>query len=163
MTRRRALAAVVLVTAVSVFAWASPASAHNPAVVTARKVTIKAGTNQMTCALPLPYVCDPAPGNDAVVRIVVPDQFRPVQQVCITLHFRGDLLDAGETVLVQGIGGFTNSGPGSLREREVCNNRRNQPEATRLFNDGRQTIHVYMEEGSACLESVDVVVTGRRP
>ena len=164
MKRFRAATAAVLVTTVAIAAWASPASVHHPAVVTARKAAIQPHTNQMTCSLPLPYVCDPASeGNNAVVRVVVPDQFRPVQQVCVTFHFKGDLVDPGEILAFLNGGGFVNEEPTSLAERTSCFDRENQPEQTRLFTDGRQTMSVWMEEGSAYLSSVDVVVTGHRP
>jgi len=160
----RGATAAVLVTTVAIAAWASPASAHHPAVVTAKKAAIQPHTNQMTCALPLPAVCDPASkGNNAVVRVVVPDQLRPVHQVCVTFHFEGDLVDPGEIVAFLSGGGFVNEGATSLAERTSCFDRENQPEQTRLFTDGRQTMSVWMEEGSAYLASVDVVVTGHRP
>jgi len=160
----RGATAAVLVTTVAIAAWASPASAHHPAVITAKKAAIQPHTNQMTCALPLPAVCDPASkGNNAVVRVVVPDQLRPVHQVCVTFHFEGDLVDPGEIVAFLSGGGFVNEGATSLAERTSCFDRENQPEQTRLFTDGRQTMSVWMEEGSAYLASVDVVVTGHRP
>jgi hypothetical protein len=164
MRRFRAVAAAALVAGATIAAWASPASAHHPAVVTAKKAAIVAGTNQMTCALPAGAVCDPASkGNDAVVRVVVPDQLRPVNQVCETFHFRGDLVDPGETLAFLSGTGFVNEGPTSLAERTVCLDRQNQPTDVALFKDGRQTMSVWMEQGSAYLSSVDVVVTGHRP
>jgi hypothetical protein len=160
----RSATAAVLVATMAIAAWASPASAHDPAVITAKKAAIQPHTNQMTCALPLPAVCDPASkGNNAVVRVVVPDRLRPVHQVCVTFHFEGDLVDPGEIVAFLSGGGFVNEGPTSLAERTSCFDRENQPDQTRLFADGRQTMSVWMEEGSAYLASVDVVVTGHRP
>jgi hypothetical protein len=134
-------------------------------VVTAKKVTIQPGTNRITCALPQPFVCDPpSKGNNAVVRVVVPDQLRPVHQVCVTFHFKGDLVDPGETVVFLAGGGFENTGSTPLAERTSCFDRENQPEQTRLFADGRQTMSVWMEQqGSAYLSAVDVVLTGHRP
>src|SRR5262245_61079761 len=158
----RAFAAAASVTALSIAAWASPATAHNPAVVTAKRVVIRPHTNQMTCSLQLPAVCEQGPGNKAVVQVVVPDEFRPVQQVCVTFHFEGDLLDPGEVLAFLGGGGFVNVGSTPQTVRTLCLTREGQPDETRLFRDGRQTMNVWMEQGSAFLSKVEVVVTGHR-
>jgi hypothetical protein len=161
MTSLRAVAAAILVTAGSIGALASPASSQTPAEVTAKKAKIRPHTNQMTCTLLLPFICDPASrGNDAVVHVVVPHHFRSVTEVCVTLHFQGDLVDPGETVMLINGGGFENGGTTSLAERASCRNVQDQPEDTRLFEDGHQMMSVWMEQGSAYLASVDVVVTG---
>jgi len=163
MRRFRAAAAAALVAGVTIAAWASPASAHHPAVVTAKKVTIQAGTNRMSCDVPPNNFCDPFDGNRAVVRVVVPDQLRPVQQVCFTFHLKGDLVDPGETLAFFGGVGFINEGTTSIADRTVCLIREDYPDETKLFRDGRATFDVYMEHGTAYLSSVDVVVTGHRP
>ena len=159
----RAATAAVLITTASIAAWASPASAHHAAVVTARKVEIKPGTNQMTCALPPNALCDPSPGNNAVVRVVVPDELRPVHQVCFTFRFEGDLVEPGESLTFLNGTGFVNIGSTAIAQRTICLDCENQPDDTRLFRDGRQTMSVWMDHGSAYLSSLDVVVTGRRP
>ena len=50
---------------------------------------------------PPTYCVDPSPGNEAVVRVKVAKRALPIDRVCFTLRFEGDLLDAGESVTIK--------------------------------------------------------------
>ncbi len=88
-------------------------------------------------------------------------QFSSVTLVCISFQFEGDLLDPGETLLVDfGVGfagGFTNIGSTPLSELTTCNA---QPENLATLLDGRQDLVIFMDPGSVTIASVTATIVG---
>jgi hypothetical protein len=126
------------------------------------QVKIKHHTVSMNCPVTFPVVCQlPQPGNEAVLKVVFPGGgFSTIDQLCLTFHFKGDLVDPGDW-LAWGAGqGFFNGGTTPIATRTSCQIG-SQPGISDLL-DGHQRMDAWMFTGSARLISVDATITGTR-
>ncbi len=112
---------------------------------------------------PPTYCVDPSPGNEAVVRVKVAKRTLPIDRVCFTLRFEGDLLDAGESVTIKlssdplaGAFGFGNVGTSPTAERTVCLVAGVHDEFLAMLMVKKPTVFIYMDTGSATLSDLEV-------
>lgn len=112
---------------------------------------------------PPTYCFNPSPGNEAAVRIKVAKRALPIDRVCFTLRFEGDLLDAGEDVSIKlssdplaGAFGFRNVGTSPTAERTVCLVAGDHDEFLAMLMVKKPTVYVFMFTGSATLSDLEV-------
>jgi hypothetical protein len=120
-------------------------------------LTIEGGNKTMACNT-APVTCDAKPGDD--LKLAIRSRpFASIQSVCLTFHFRGDLLDPGEQLQWTDAGGFI-GGSSSVRSRQSCATPTGQPKVTDSLRDGYQLFDVWMQSGSAHVDHIDVAITG---
>jgi hypothetical protein len=120
-------------------------------------LTIVGGDQTLICDTG-PVTCDAKPGDDLKFSI----RSRPwasIQSVCLTFHFKGNLLDLGEQLQWTDAGGFV-GGSTAVKSRESCATPAGQPKVTDSMVDGSQRFDVWMQSGSAHIDHIDVAITG---
>lgn len=120
-------------------------------------LTIVGGNKQLTCNT-APVTCDAKPGDD--LRFAIRSRpFTSIQSVCLTFHFKGDLLDPGEQLQWTDAGGFV-GGANAVKSRQSCATPAGQSKVTDSLRDGSQRFDVWMQSGSAYVDHIDVAITG---
>jgi hypothetical protein len=105
-----------------------------------------------------PVTCDAKHGDDLKIAI----RSRPwasIQSVCLTFHFKGDLLDPGEQLQWTNAGGFV-GGSAAVTSRESCATPAGQSTVTDALRDGYEKFDVWMQSGSVHIDHIDVAITG---
>jgi hypothetical protein len=153
---RKVLAAVL---AAGGMAVAVPAVAQADTFV--GRVKIKPQTVRMKCPATFPVVCSlPQPGDAAILHVIFRGGgFSTIELLCLTFHFRGDLVDPGEELDWGRGGGFFNNGTTPIATRTSCSV---DSEQLADLLDGHQRMDAWMQSGSARLASVDATITGSR-
>jgi hypothetical protein len=105
-----------------------------------------------------PVTCDAKPGDDLqfLTRSL---PWASIQSVCLTFHFKGDLLDPGEQLQWTDAGGFV-GGSAPVAARESCATPAGESKVTDSLVDGSQQFDVWMQSGSAYIDHIDVAITG---
>lgn len=104
-----------------------------------------AQTTRVTTTPQLPATLTPATPIEAKVKLG--DKFSSLDRVCVTLHFETDLLDPGDVVAVEFIGGMgVNPGAPSQDQRTVCTV---DPSALELWLDGKQNVGIFADAGTS--------------
>jgi hypothetical protein len=99
-------------------------------------------------------------GAPVDAKIKAKDASSSVGWLCIGLAFDGDLLDPGETILVDmgpEFGGFgaTNVASQSIASRDLCTA---QPEQLEAFSAGQVRVSITVESGSVTIASAWITV-----
>lgn len=129
-------------------------------------VKLKRAPIALACPVTFPQACwEPAEGNVARAAVRIPHGIESIDQVCFVLRFEGDLVDPGErgesvAITFPGTYGFGwQNGTGhSVDTVTSCLAAGYHDVEIASFLDGRETISVFMNEGSATLASVAVTI-----
>lgn len=80
-------------------------------------------------------------------RIKLGQKFASLERLCVTFHFEGDLLDPGDVVSIDLIGGVgVNPGAPSQTIRTLCTI---DPPALAVWQDGKERAGVYADVGTS--------------
>jgi hypothetical protein len=121
----------------------------------------------LVCPAILPFVCvGPSPGNMAVVPIRISKKALPIERLCVTFRFEGDLLDPGEGILftfsldpLASAFGLSNIGTVPQSERTVCLVAGfHDEELAMLAATKKPTLILYMDPGSATVVDLEVSI-----
>ena len=93
----------------------------------------------------LPATLTPASPIEAKVKLG--DKFVSLDRLCVTLRFQGDLLDPGDVVALEFIGGIgVNPGAPSQDQRTLCST---DPVALAVWLDGKQDLAIFADLGTS--------------
>jgi hypothetical protein len=100
---------------------------------------------RVTTSPDLPATLTPATPIEAKVKLG--DKFVSLDRLCVTLHFRGDLLDPGDVIALEFIGGVgVNEGAPSQDQRTLCSG---DPAALAEWLDGKQDLGIFADVGTS--------------
>jgi hypothetical protein len=111
----------------------------------------------VTTSPPLPATLTPAASIEAKVKLA--DKFVSLDRLCITLHFQNDLLDPGDVIALEFLGGVgVPEGSPSQEERTLCSI---DPLALGEWLDGRQVVGIFADAGtSVTISAIEFVAFG---
>lgn len=82
-----------------------------------------------------------------MAKVKLGQKFSSLESLCVTLHFEGDLLDPGDIVAVEFVGGVgVNPGSPSQAVRTLC---QVDPTTLEVWLDGKQTLGIYADTGTS--------------
>ena len=75
------------------------------------------------------------------------DKYISLERLCATLHFQGDLLDPGDVIALEFLGGVgVNEGAPSQDQRTLCST---DPVALAVWMDGKQDLGIFADVGTS--------------
>lgn len=100
---------------------------------------------RVTTSPELPATVTPAAPIHA--RVKLGDKFVSLDRLCVTLHFQGDLLDPGDTLSIEFVGGVgVNPGGPSQQQRTLCSI---DPFVLDEWLDGKQDLGIFADIGTS--------------
>jgi hypothetical protein len=114
-------------------------------------------------ATPPVFCLGPSPGNEAAVQVRIAKSALPIERMCFTIRFEGDLLDAGESVSIGfspdpfALGfGFENIGTEPISERTACIVAGLHDDLLAMVAVKKPMVFVYVNHGSATVADLEV-------